>query len=291
MSDWNVEKIDNLRDLLIARFKADKRSIRGFPTTRWDAFNNAFGGFRPGEVVTITAETGMGKTSFVLNWLMDTVQQDIPSMLVSLEERWSATAERLAVMTGGKPMTEWEPSDLGGIVEVWKGVPMYYLDHHGRVEQHKAFGAIRESVEKYAVKFVVVDHMDYLRRTPKQGESEAALIGGFMQDLAGLAHELDVCVVLVAHPKKTEVKGVEKRREIGMDELKGSSSIKQESDAVFSVFQPDPSSTEMWLRFQKIRSIHYSQNNNGVVRFQFNPNNLWFSELSLAVEWDPKEGV
>lgn len=279
-----VEHISELRDLLIERYKADPNSIRGFGTMRWSAFNDTFGGFRPGEVVTITAETGMGKTSFMLNWLMDAVQQGHPALLISLEERWAATAERLAVMTARKPMLEWQPEELGGIMEIWKGVPLYYLDHHGRIDQAQAFAAIEKAVKDHGAKMVVIDHMDYLRRTPEKGENEAALIGGFMQDLAGAAHKHDVCVLLVAHPRKTEVKGIH-RREIGMDELKGSSSIKQESDAVLSVFQPDPNTTEMLLRFQKIRSIHFSKNNGGFLRFEFDPKTLWFRELSASVEW------
>lgn len=103
------------------------------------------------------------------------------------------------------------------------------------------------------------------------------MVGDFLRRLAGLAHEYNVAILLIVHPTKTGEKGL-KNREIGIDEMKGSSSIKQESDAVFSLFR-DKDFT--YLRFLKIRHHLYSKYLNAMIAFRFDQTNLRFEEDQL----------
>lgn len=280
-----VKHISQMFDLLVESYLRDPREILGYPTLNWHAFNQAFGGARRGEVITVTGETGCGKTTFAINWLLDTIRQKKPSLLISLEIQWFSVLRQLAQMIQDKPFEKFGDTDIAGVGGVLRDLPLYVLDVNGMVPDKLVLTAIDYAVTQHAVQFVVLDHLDYINKTRGQSwQNESYVIGDFMRDLCGKAHELNTTIVVIAHPSKTMVKGVG-RREIGLDELKGSSSIKQESDAVFGIYQPDPSIAETRLRFLKIRATGYSENTLSYLRFSFSKNTLKLTELSTQPEW------
>lgn len=282
----DIHHVNELGTDLIERHRSDPKEFLGFKAQRWPAFTEFVGGFVPRTVNTITADTGQGKTTFAVNWMMDAVCQRIPSLLVSLEESWADMAETLGMMISEKPITKMKPEDVGAVLEVFSGMTLWYFDHTGRVLQNKLFEAIRTAVEKHGVRFVLIDNMDYIIRNQKS-DTEASAIHDFMCDISALSKTLQVAIVIIVHPSKLGDKSKQKRpyREINMDEMKGSSSIKQESNNVFSLFRPRPNSNEMALKLCKCRSKHYSKYVNAFVRFALDPSSLWFRELSPYPEW------
>ena len=282
--ETSTQHVSDMREDLIRRFQADPKEYQGYPTVRWPAFNDGIGGFTPRSLTTITADTGKGKTSFAINWLMDAVSQGYGGLFVSLEESWEDMAEILAVMVGEKPLKSMEDAEVGGVISAFDSMPLWYVNKHGRIPQKLLFEAMRKAVELKDVKFVLIDNMDYIIRD-RSRDSESSSIGDFMCDLAGLSKALNVATVMIVHPSKLGQKDPKKIREIDPDEMKGSSAIKQESSNVFSLFRPNPQTTEMALRFAKIRSRHHSKNTGSIVRFSFNPSTLWFKEISHYPEW------
>lgn len=279
-----IRSLAELSNLLIKAFRTSRESLYGRPLTCWPIFSESFGGTRPGELITVTGETGSGKSSLTLNWALNAARNGISALLVSLEERWEATAIRLASMTAKKPFKDFDPTDMGGIIEIWPGIKLWYLDVHGPQKDDYLLETIRVAKETLGIQLVVIDHLDYVEKTFRPNEGESYTIGHFLRRLCGTIHKHEVTAILVAHPKKLEVRGIG-AREVGMDELKGSSSIKQESDAVISIYQPNRERNETILRFQKIRHPTYSRNTMGYLRFMFNSKTLWLEELSTAVEW------
>ena len=282
--DSRLLPFKDLFNELVALHKEDPRNLEGFPTLSWPVFHEAFGGARPGELVVITADTGMGKTTFALNWMLDMIRSKKHSLLISLEMRWSAMAMILGQMIQGKRFTEFKDEDISAIYEVLKDLRGWYLFDNGPQKLEFISKAIEVAADKYGCQFVVLDHFDYIMRQMAFGQSESYLIGDIMRRLCGLAHRTKTTIVLIVHPSKTNQKGIS-HREIGMDELKGSSSIKQEADAVMSLYQPNPDMPETILRFQKIRAPWFSQNRDGFIRYRFDPNSLRLTEVSTKIEW------
>lgn len=284
--DRGIKHISEVFIDLVDKWKQDPSYLTGKRTTCWPVFNSAFGGARPGELITLTSETGTGKTTFAMNWLMDTVRQGITSMVISLELPMFAIGQMIAQMITGKSFSEFDASVLGGVGEVLKGLPLYFLETNGKTKEDYIVKAMDYAGVKLGVKFILIDHMDYIEKNrTEKWVNDSYMIGDTMRRLCGKTREIEATTLLIAHPSKLEQKGV-KMREVGIDELKGSSSIKQESDAVISVFRPDPGKNMTQVRFLKIRNGDFGRFVNGKLRMSFDPRSRLLTELSTSVEWD-----
>ena len=267
---------------LIRKMHQTPEQVVGYPTGVWQGFNRSFGGAR-GELVTITAETGQGKSTFARNWLVDTINQNRTALLISLEESMSQVTECFSKMIARKDVTDFTDEDAHAVAEQYDRWPLYYLDHQGPIPERDCLRLIDYAVEEKGVKFILIDHLDYLEKM-WGSRNESYVIGDTMRRLAGKAHVHDVTIVLIVHPAKLQQKGVGSR-EIGLDELKGSSSIKQESDAVFGLYRPDPAVAESYLRFLKIRNHRFGHNVSGRIKFGFDPKTLELWELTGELEY------
>jgi len=261
-----------------------KERVEGIPTRYWSLFNKCFGGAR-GELVVITAETGMGKSTFARNWLQDMVHQGFPSCLISLEENIYQVMHRFIQMETGMLSSQLDIETKKYFGEKIEKYPFYYLDHSGMIKDDYVFKTIQLANEKYGCQFFVVDHLDYIIKKTGWSKNESYVVGDFLRELAGISHTLNVTVVLIVHPKVLDIKG-NNRREVGIDELKGSSSIKQEADAVFSLYREIDGSNKSYLRFLKIRNHMFSKFLNGKIKFNFEDNFLRFEEADLRVTFD-----
>jgi len=117
---------------------SDPTSIQGYPTTCWPVFNDAFGGLRPGELTVITAETGMGKSTFALNWALDYATPGNNGVFcVSPEMSKQAIAEIIAQLIHKKPVPEFDHNtnltDLAAVKETFKHLNFWFFDHYGRL--------------------------------------------------------------------------------------------------------------------------------------------------------------
>src|SRR3990167_8351579 len=73
--EHRIKHVRELINLILGQYLSNPKKIYGFPTQLWPIFNSAFGGLRPGELITITGDTGIGKSTLAMNLLMDSVQQ------------------------------------------------------------------------------------------------------------------------------------------------------------------------------------------------------------------------
>lgn len=297
VDEWNASAQDEtvgsavihvselLSDITTARFGA-KTAIYGYPMRRWSVFHSAFGGLRPGEVTVITAETGIGKTTFALNWVVDFLQQDPANhgvFYVSLEMGRSATAVKLAQMIQNKPLDEFSiEADFQGLKAIFAELNFWYLDKFGRLNMPFLEKAIEYAVVEKGAKAAVIDHLGYLVRTDRF-ESQALAIGNTMRDLVRVAVGLKIPIILIAHPAKLNTQGTP--RLVELDDLKGSADIKQEASNVISLFRDRRPDSELAAYFMKIRSHHFSSSMGGRVFFSFNNRSLWFDETSSLLEF------
>ena len=84
----------------------------------------------------------------------------------------------------------------------------------------------------YNIKYVVIDHFDYIHSS--EGKSSLESIDEAMRELHILALEFKLAIILVVHPKQ-----LPRGTEISMNDLKGSSSIKQYADNIIIVTRMD----------------------------------------------------
>lgn len=266
---------------LVKRLGEAPETFTGYPTLHWKGFNRYFGGAR-GELICVTADTNVGKSTFARNWLLDTVEAGRKACLISLEDSIYWACECLAQMIIKKDLTAFLEEDMATVAQSYAKFHLWYLDHNGPIKENFLYQILSYCIEELKVTFFVIDHLDYIEKQ-WGGKNESYVIGDTMRRLSGIAHKHRVTILLMVHPSKIGEKGT-KTREVGLDEMKGSSSIKQESDAVFGLYRPVMNIPEVYLRFLKIRGRYHSSIH-GKIKFGFDTYSLRYHELTGELEY------
>ncbi len=292
INNWNQkEKIGRLIHIselvhdLMDLIRSDVSKIRGIESG-WPVFDQIYGGIRPGEVISLTGETGKGKTTFAIAWMIRLALKKVPVLFFSLEVTMRDVVIQLSQMILQKTIYDMKDPDAGLFLELVESVPIYIVEQDERMMRDDILAkTIAYGKEHFNIGFVLIDHLDYIQKTKVESwKTSDVVIGDCMRMLCRASIDNMLTTLLIVHPKKLQTKGVESR-EIGMDELKGSSSIKQESAGVISLFRFDDDPFRVRVRFQKIRAFGYSAHTNACVHFRFDPLQSRFLEQSAAMEY------
>lgn len=200
-------------------------------TTGWKSLDNILQGLRPGEMTIITADTGVGKTTFATQLCVNCAMQGVGVWINSWEMKPETVLRKIASLALRRPMKfqsfsvheneqfdEWcrryklyiNPQTVGTSIDTLAD----------QLKQAKAVG----------VEIVLLDHLDYLVTASHQGKLHEA-IDHTVKRLHELAFSLSMHFLLICHPRQSAT-GSE---EVGLHSLKGSSSIKQYADNVITL--------------------------------------------------------
>lgn len=172
-----------------------------------------FGGLHPGSLYVVGGNTGVGKTLFVCNVVLQTVLNSAKKTLfLTTEMPYSAIVERLA--------TIWK-SVMPGDEENFLALPIEYVDNQATITTD----LIRKFLEEREYEFLVVDNLQWFSRG---GANIAESTGLATQALKKLAIEFDLPVLLVSHLNRESYR----QSDPDMNNLKGSSYIEQDADGV-----------------------------------------------------------
>ena len=195
----------------------------------WVNFDKLIGGFRPGEITVVTADTGSGKTTFCLNLMVNFAKKDLPVWINSYEMKPEVIFRKICSQFLGENMKlhDFCESKKSSMKPIMSKYPIYINPSQSSAE----LCSIRKQLELcssvYGIKFVMLDHLDYINAGAKKS-SPMERIDECMIELHKMAAEFDVHILLVVHPKQT----ADAKTQIDMSQLKGSASIKQYSDNI-----------------------------------------------------------
>jgi len=168
------------------------------------------GGWRPGELITITGITKHGKTCFARNLCSNLVSQNINSVFFSYEETERELLEKFP-----------EPRPLFYLPKKLSSAKIDWISER-----------VGEAVAKYGIKAVFLDNLDFVisQDLYKKFGNISDLIKFVVLDLKNMARHWGVSVFLLCHTTQEGMKG-----NVDIGNLKGSSSIAQISDFVLVV--------------------------------------------------------
>jgi replicative DNA helicase len=111
-------------------------------------------------------------------------------------------------------------------------IPIFFLDQYGETGLSQLREAIFYAKRCCKVKLVVLDHLHFFLKY--SGDHERAAIDQALRDIKLWAMELGIHIILIVHPTKIETEN----RPIRLNDLKGSSGLKQIPDNVLSIWRP-----------------------------------------------------
>ena len=209
----------------------------------WPGLNNKTYGQRPGEIVTWTAGSGIGKSAFVREIAYDlAMRHEIPVGYVALEESTKRTALGFLGLYLERPI--WLPGKQADDEEldaafdaVLKDERVWLYDHFGSLEEDSLMSKLRY-MAAMGCQFLVLDHLTIVLSGLELADGERKAIDQTMTRLRSFAEQTGVGIHLVSHlsrPKGNSSKGHEDGIKPTLSELRGSHGIVQLSDMVIAL--------------------------------------------------------
>ena len=177
--------------------------------TGWNGLDKLLTGFRPQQLVVVSALTKSGKTSFLM---------DLTTRLKEYQPLWfpfEESAEELIrkyLERKQEPPHGYTPDNLKGSATQW-------------LEDR-----IVESIAKYNTRIVFIDQLDFI--VPMNGDNHSLRVGQVMRELKQIAKKWNIVIFLICHLVKTRMDA-----QPTLEDLKGSSSIGQEADTVILLWR------------------------------------------------------
>jgi twinkle protein len=193
-------------------------------------------GRRFGEVVTVGAGVSIGKTDFVMSQLAFDLQQGWKVGTFMLEQSTKETLLRTAGKVDGVhyhlPNGNFDKDKLKDTVSNFQG-NLFMFDNFGSNDWETIQDKIRYMYHNYGCRIFYIDNLTALNA---HASDERRNLDGLMAEVAGLAKELDIWIMLVSHlnPPKSGASH-EAGGKVEQGQFTGSRAIMRWSYAMFGI--------------------------------------------------------
>jgi replicative DNA helicase len=206
------DKVVNFKDVVTELRAKEGDSKKGRVYSNLPSLDSLLDGYRPGQLIVLSAPTGQGKTAFLQSLTYTFVDNKIPCLWFSYEVSVLEMAERF-----GTVIPNFQ------IPKTMKESSMEWLKdrcHDGMVN--------------FGTKVIFIDHLHYLldMKTLAMAKNVSLAIGMLMRDIKRFAVETGTIVFLVSHLAKTKLDDMP-----SISDLRDSSFVGQESDVVMIMWR------------------------------------------------------
>jgi len=206
----------------------------------FSGLNDLTYGIRTGEMVTITAGSGLGKSQFlreIVYHIINSSQENIG--LLFLEESVKRTAKSLMSLHANKPLhlpdVEVTDDELRSSFDATLGTGRVFLfDHFGSTAIDNIISRVRFMAKALGCKYIFLDHVSIVVSAQENGDERKAL-DEIMTKLRMIVQETGIALFCVSHLKRPDGKGHEEGASTSLSALRGSGSIGQLSDMVLGL--------------------------------------------------------
>lgn len=237
----NATSISNLisKNLtLLNNKKQDENVIK----TRFNEFDNLFGGLSLGELVVVGGRPSMGKTQLLVNLALN-VSIKIPVLYFTfdlsesvLTSRFISAISNIEISKLLHPdLTEAEKKIVNTIGAKLNSHKIYINESYNLTMQDLRTFCENQIKEK-DVKVIIVDYLQLM--TSKESNIRHLKVGSFTHELRKIAEGFNVCVILASQlSRSVEIRGGDKRPQLS--DLKDSGAIEQDADKVIFLYRPE----------------------------------------------------
>lgn len=246
-------------------------------------------GIRLGELVSITAGTGTGKSSFCRELCTHLLKAGERVGYVALEESNRRTALGLMSSALGKSLhlgehdrTELE-SAYKATIDRWN---LYLFDGFGSFDPDIIYNRIEYLATGLETKIIFLDHLSILM-SGLDGD-ERRMIDTTMTKLRSLVERTGIAMFLVSHLRRTQNdRNHEEGARVTLGQLRGSAAIAQLSDSVIALERDQQRSTKDNSTTVRILKNRYSGETGRACELTYDLNTCRFTEHEVEEEFNP----
>lgn len=271
----------SLEDFKAELYKTESTSIQTYPNIG----KMIGGGFRPGQLITIGARSGVGKTLVSINFMMDAQERNkgIRTDFFSLEMSKFEIVDRILSKKAGinslklVDYTNLTKEDKAKVLQEYKDLANNYdIGLFG--EQFQTLGVIKRKIKERAIAGKYMAFIDYAGLINVEGVNNGGDSSGrikmniITRELKLLASELKIPIFLLAQLNR----GLEYRQDKtpGLQDLKESGSLEQDSSMVFFISKDEEDKNLAYLDIAKNRV-----GMKGRLEFYMNPSFMEFRQF------------
>lgn len=207
-------------------------------------------------MVILSGQSNVGKTAYSLNIANELANKNIPCLFMPFERGIKSVGRRfldVRFQLSNNEIDFYKDEDWDKMVSDVIELPLFFsLPSPQELED-----TVRRAKRLFNIKFVIVDHLDYMIR--RTGENENSEVSRALQAFKALAQELGVIFIIVHHIRKPQA-GTRPTRP-RMEDLKGSSSVYQDPEAVIMLSSEEDGELDV--------SIVKNKGEMGEVKFEF----------------------
>ena len=196
-----------------------------------------------GDLVFIGGRSGMGKTSFGLNIVVNNFRHQIKSGFLSLEMTAEKLTQKIISLETFVPTEEIKnrnvsEENLNKIANYKQRLlDLLYIDDSTTLSLSNLKTRCLNMVKKHGVKFILVDYLALIKSEGNKNSTEESRISDITRELKLTAKECEVPILCLAQLSRPQ-KGVAVKRP-SLDDLKGSGSIEANADMVLFIHRPE----------------------------------------------------
>jgi len=246
-------------------------------------------GIRYGELTTITAGSGTGKTSFCRELAARLCDQGECVGILELESSNRRTALGLMSVVAQKPLHIGEHSEeeLGDAFERsianWN---LYCFDGFGSFDPDVIYNRIEYMATGLDCKVVFLDHLSILL-SGLDGD-ERRMIDTTMTRLRSLVERTGIALFLVSHLRRTNSdQNHEEGARVTLGQLRGSAAIAQLSDQVIALERDQQTDAARSFTTVRILKNRYSGETGKACELEYDLNTCRFIEHETQPEFNP----
>ena len=216
----DIFRIDEVID------KLENNKLERIPTFLDRLTSHLDGGIPAKSLVTISGRTGAGKSTALMNMLIHHASEGRPVLLISLENDLFFTIQRLLEIKYKKSYDEFTREEWENIKEDMTDYPFYIDVSMDSYTMPKIDKVIKQSKALFGVEFFGFDHIGFI-----PARDDAKEISHMVREFKMLCRKYDIITYMVSHVRRSN----NENDYLSSEELKGSSSIAQDSDIVLFV--------------------------------------------------------
>lgn len=240
-------------------------------------------GLRKGELLTICAGTGMGKSQFCRELAYHLIQEDKKIGYIALEENLRKSAESLVSLDINTPLhiaTDINKDQVTkSFNKLFKNNNVLFYNHFGSLEFSNLIAKVRYLTKALKCEYIILDHISIVVSGLDTGDERRA-IDNVMTGLRSLVEETGVGLILVSHLRRSaNERGHEEGGQTSLSHLRGSAGIAQLSDMVIGLERNQQSADESNQTVVRILKNRFSGETGIACKISYDPVTGRLSEL------------
>lgn len=195
-------------------------------------------GIRKGEIITVCAGSGIGKSTLVREIALSLIEQGLSIANIALEDRMDVAAQALMALDMNTPLPLFRvhpPSEADAQASYDKVVAnnkTFFYKHFAGITADSLMNKLYYYARSKKVDFIVLDHLSMVISSSKSS-NERKDIDMLMTQLAKMVVETGVGLIQIVHLRRTSGdKSFAHGGEVELTDLRGSAALEQLSWAV-----------------------------------------------------------